>query len=274
MGNQRILDRPAQEVFFAERRVNAARPQVECLRPAPRPAQALELDVEFAELEVGRAGFALKQLQLRKEIDVLPDRRLDRDRGVIHPEFRIGPLAVAAGRKNSQARLAADAHRVVMRRFHRDRPLRRCDSIGPFLQRLQLAVLSLTRPADHLHLSVERLNHFLLRLHLLLQLTVLLHDRLEGRVRSHLGAGQCNRQRQASADTENPQKFTCGMHQGKQPRQSARPAFAGKHPAAATGAVIAYPPASNRRNSASLITDTPSSFALSSFEPASSPAST
>ena len=110
-------------------------------------------------------------------------------------------LPLAARGEKRQARLAADAHLVVGRHFHRNRPLRRRRRLGPLLQALQLAVLPLTRLPNFLHLGVERLDRHLLRLHLLLQLPVLLDDLLQDRVGRDRGLRQCDRRRKDCTNT-------------------------------------------------------------------------
>src|SRR4051812_45301374 len=89
MGDERVVDRVADQIFFAERNIHAADAEVDQLVLMPKAGDVLEVHIEFSELKRVTGIFALGQIKLTEKVSVVPERRFDEELCFINPEFGI-----------------------------------------------------------------------------------------------------------------------------------------------------------------------------------------
>src|SRR4051812_9675920 len=101
MAEQRIVDRIARPILLPERYVHSANAHVEHPLALPKFRNIFEINVALPKMKQHVRLLPRGQIDLRKEIDLPPDRRLDKETELVHAKLPIGKEAVGTAIEES-----------------------------------------------------------------------------------------------------------------------------------------------------------------------------
>src|ERR1700677_726843 len=110
MGDEGVVDGKARQILLAEGNVELANTQVDQLIQVPMLEHVFPFQIQLAEVEAFVVLFACLKVQFTVKIDILPNRGVHEEAGLIDAKGGVGILAVSLGFKETRAAFAGDDH--------------------------------------------------------------------------------------------------------------------------------------------------------------------
>src|SRR5688572_7586568 len=108
MGNKRIIDDVANEIFFAERDVDSADAHAQKVLIRPMAEDIFKIDVKFTKMKEFVAGLARHKVKFAKEIGRFPKWRLNEELGFIHTKRAVAIRTIRVAMKNANPTFAGE----------------------------------------------------------------------------------------------------------------------------------------------------------------------
>src|SRR3954470_21206744 len=108
MRDQGIINGITGQILLAKGRVHAANAQTEHALTIPKRRNVFEIEVALAQMNQHVRLFPRREIDLGKEINLLPNWRLDKQPELVHAKFPIGKQSLGTAVEQTHAAFGAD----------------------------------------------------------------------------------------------------------------------------------------------------------------------